>query len=61
MGKQTKRTAPRLRGRPNQNLQRRSIGLSDEDWSFVRELGVGCITGGIREAIKLLRKGVRKP
>jgi len=58
--RQTNRTAPNLRGRPSMNLRRRSIGLTVEEWAWLSKLGVGCITGGIREAIKLLRKEHKK-
>jgi len=59
--RQTKRTTPKPRGRPSMNLQRRSIGLTDEEWEWLLDLGAGCLTGGIRKAIRQLRKLEKKP
>jgi len=47
---------PHGRGRPSMNLKRRCIGLSQDNYDWLKELGLGSISSGVREAIKLLRK-----
>jgi len=39
------------------NLKRRCIGLSEDDYDWLKAFGLGNLTAGIREAIKQLKKG----
>ena len=47
---------PHGRGRPSMNLKRRCIGLSQDDYTLLKEIGLGSIASGVREAVKLIRK-----
>ena len=48
-------------GRPSMNLKRRCIGLTVEDYNWLKAFGLGCISAGIRQAVKTLRKENRTP
>jgi len=54
---QSKRPWKHQRGRPSMNLKRRCIGLSEDDYDWLKAFGLGNLTAGIREAIKQLKKG----
>lgn len=43
-------------GRPSMNITRRCVGLTEEDYAWLKEFGTGSFSAGVRHAIQILRK-----